>query len=123
MEIKKILLLFVIIIIAITSVGCAKVISTEHKTVQVKIIDLYYKPEEVVKHVTNINGEKKTRYTTKRAEYRVTVEYDSKQYNFRDKKYYYKAENKKNQHINGMLEIKTYDDKTSKEKIIDIFVE
>jgi hypothetical protein len=112
-----------LIIIAITSVGCAKVISTEHKTVQVKIIDLYYKPEEVVKHITNINGKKKTNYTTKRAEYRVTVEYDSKQYNFRDKEYYYKAENKKSQCINGMLEIKTYGDKTSREEIIDIFVE
>lgn len=72
-----------------------KVISTEHKTVQVKIIDLYYKPKEVVKHVTNINGKKKTKYTTKRAKYRVTVEYNNEQYNFRDKEYYYKAEIKK----------------------------
>ncbi len=123
MRINKIIIICMVIIITITSVGCAKVISTEHKTVQVKITDLYYKPEEVVKNVTNINGKKKTNYTTKRAEYKVTVEYNVTKYNFKDKKYYYKAENKESQNINGMLEIKTYDDKTSKEEIIDIFVE
>jgi hypothetical protein len=98
-------------------------VSTEHRTVQVKILETEYIPEERVKHVTKINGKRKIRYTYKAAKYTVIVEYNNESYTFRDKTYYSKAENKENTNINGMLEIKSYDDNSSDEYIINIFVE
>lgn len=110
-------------IVCMTLVACKKCVSTEHRTVQVKILEAEYIPEERVKHVTKTNGKRKIRYTHKAAKYTVIVEYNNESYTFRDKTYYSKAENKENTNINGMLEIKSYNDNSSDEYIIDIFVE
>ena len=112
-----------VLTVCMTLVACKKCVSTEHRTVQVKVIKAEYVPEERVKHITKTNGKRKIRYTHKAATYTVVVEYNNKSYTFRDKTYYVKAENKENTNINGMLEIKRYDDNSSDEYIIDIFVE
>ena len=112
-----------VLTVCMTLVACKKCVSTEHRTVQVKILETEYIPEEIVKHVTKINGKRKIRYTHKAATYTVVVEYNNESYTFRDKTCYVKAENKENTNINGMLEIKRYDDNSTEEYIVDIFVE
>ncbi len=123
MRIKNIIFLVTALIVCMTLVSCKKCISIEHETVPVKILEAIYKPEEVIKKVSTINGKRKTSYTRKPAKYTVTVEYNNNFFTFGNKDYYIKAENKEHSEIKGMLEIKKYDDGSTQEQIIDIFVE
>ena len=67
--------------------GCtkpAKVESTEDSTVQVKIVDEYYRDS----YMTSIHNVKSFRYTPCLTVYQISVEYNGKQYYLTDKESY-----------------------------------
>lgn len=83
------------ILLMFTLVGCKR-ISTERLTVQVKIIDEYYKPT----------------YVYSPSIYEITVEYDGDKYYFRDRETYNKYSSRVGEYVNGTLQIRKYDNGT-----------
>ena len=73
---KVLCMVSVLFILIFTLSGCAKCISTETTTVQVKITDEYHRSMYVI---PVYNG-KTTTLVTHPAEYRITVEYDGIEY-------------------------------------------
>lgn len=96
--------------------GCAKCISTETTTVQVKITDEYHRSMYVI---PVYNG-KTTTMVTHPAEYRITVEYDGSEYVISGRDVYDKYSDKVGEYTNGTLETKTYDNGMIKYNIIDL---
>lgn len=93
--------------------GCTKCISTETSTVQVKIVDKYYRGA----YTTPIFNGKTTTIVTHSATYRITVEYNSVKYNISSHKTYNKYYDKVGEYADGILETKKYDDGTEKYRI------
>lgn len=109
-------LIFVLIAVLVTLTGCAKVISTEYKEVDVKITDIYYRAA----YVTPLRAGKVTTLITHPAIYRIYVEYEGVEYTLSGSSIYNKYKNKIGQTVKGKLKIDTYDDNTIKYKIIKI---
>lgn len=96
--------------------GCAKIVSTENSTVQVKVVDEHYSSA----HTTMIFNGKTTTTIYHSAVYKITVEYDGDEYTVNDKDTYKKYSDKIGEYTSGILEIRKYDDGTRKYRIIEL---
>ena len=96
--------------------GCVKVVSTENSTIQVKIVDAYYKSP----YTTFMYVGKTLFPQSHPAEYKIAVEYDNIRYWFDDKDVYEKYSDRIGEYTNGTLEIRKYDDGTRKYRIIGL---
>lgn len=113
---RKLLTIILTFCILISLTGCSKVINVEYQDVEVKVVDEYYRgmfvqPMCAGKVVTMISHP---------AEYRITVEYDDIQYEFRDKETYDKYKDRLGQNVTGTLEILSYDDGSIRRDIINL---
>lgn len=104
------MLSLILIFIVLSLTGCAKLVSTDYETVQVKITDVYYKPH----HTTMVYNAalKMPMVQAHLAIYRVTAEYNGAYYNISGSDNYNKCKDKVNQTTTGTLMICTYDDGT-----------
>lgn len=108
---KKNILMFLLLITMMFSLaGCAKCISTEYETVEVNIIDEYYYPE----WFQPVTSGRMTSLITHPATYRITVEYNGVEYTFSDSDTYDRYADKVGQTTTGTLEIRSYDDGTTR---------
>ena len=113
---KKLLALIILTAIAISLSGCAKCISTETQTVQVKVIDKHYhgtwvQPVIVGKvHSTIVHP----------AEYKIVVEYEGVEYIIHGKDTYDKYSNRIGKYASGVLQTKKYDDGSAKHSIVSL---
>lgn len=114
---KRLLVFFMLIVVLVMLTGCAKVINTEYKEVNVKVTDKYH----TAAYVTPIRAGKVTTMVTHPAVYRVYVEYDGVEYSLSGSGVYNKYKNKIGQTIKGKLEIDTYDDGTVRYNIVEIW--
>ena len=116
---KKVLYSITMMFIFVFSlVGCAKYISTETSTVQVKIIDEYHRAAYTTMHY---NPATKTMMPQSHpAVYRITVEYDGIEYNISGSNTYNKYSDQIGEYVNGTLETKKYDDGTVRYSIVDL---
>lgn len=115
---KFLITLLIMCTILFSLTGCAKCISTETSTVQVKVTDeyhraayttMYYSPAT---HTILLNSHP--------AVYRITVEYDGVEYYFYDSDTYNKYSDKVGECVNGILQIDKYDNGNVKYDIIDL---
>lgn len=110
-------LVFMLIAVLVTLTGCARVINTEYKEVDVKITDTYHRAA----YVTPLHAGKVTSLITHPAVYRIYVEYGGVEYTFSGSDIYNKYRNKVGQTVKGKLKINTYDDNSVKYDIIEIY--
>lgn len=96
--------------------GCAKLVSTENSTVQVKIVDAYYKsPYTTFMYINNMLIPQ-----TNPAEYKLAVRYNGVRYWFDNKNIYEKYSNRIGEYTSGTLETRKYDDGTRKYRIVEL---
>lgn len=112
---KKVFLLF-LLILTFCLCGCAKVVSTETKEVEVVIVDEYHRGM----YMTPIRTGKVTTMITHPAVYRITVEYNGVEYDISGRDTYDKYKDMVGQNTIAVLEIRTYDNGEIKEKIIEL---
>jgi hypothetical protein len=110
------LLLLLILGIISCLTGCAECISTEYKTVEVKIVNKYHRARWLQPHRVG----KVTTFITHPAVWRITVEYEGVEYFIHGSNTYYKYKDKIGETTVGTLEIKTYNDGTVKYDIISL---
>ena len=110
-------LAFMLIAVLVTLTGCAKLINTEYKEVDVKITDKYHRAA----YATPIRAGKVTSVVTHPAIYRIRVEYNGIEYTLNGSAVYRQYKNKIGQTINGKLKIDTYDDGTIRYNIVEIW--
>jgi hypothetical protein len=96
--------------------GCAELINTEHKTVNVRIVDAYHRsawaqPMMAGKVMTMI---------THPAVYRIDVEYEGVEYSVSGSDTYNAYKDLVGETVPAILEIRTYDDGTVKYDIISL---
>ena len=94
---------------------CAKCVSTETSTVQVKVTNAYHKASYTTMYYSPAT--KTMLPQTHAAVYKITVEYDGTEYDIRGRDTYYKYSDSI---VNGILETKKYDDGTVKYNIVDL---
>jgi hypothetical protein len=116
---KKLLtVLLSMLILTFSLVACAKCISTETSTVQVKITDEYHRAAYTTMHY---NSATKTMIPQSHpAVYRITVEYDGVEYDISGSDTYNKYSDKIGEYTNGILQTKKYDDGSVKYNIIEL---
>lgn len=97
---------------------CAKCVSTETSTVQVKVTNAYRKASYTTMYYSPAT--KTMLPQTHAAVYKITVEYDGTEYDIRGRDTYYKYSDSIGESVNGILETKKYDDGTVKYNIVDL---
>lgn len=97
---------------------CAKCVSTETSTVQVKVTNAYHKASYTTMYYSPAT--KTMLPQTHAAIYKITVEYDGTEYDIRGRDTYYKYSDSIGKSVNGILETKKYDDGTVKYNIVDL---
>ena len=112
---KKISLVMIMCLI-ISLTGCAKVINTEYKNVEVHIVDKYYRGM----WMQPVRSGKITTFVTHPAVYNITVEYNNAEYTINDSNIYDRYKDKIGHTTVGTLETRTYDDGTVKYNIIGL---
>lgn len=113
---KTLTILLAMLIVTFSLVGCAKCISTETSTVQVKITDEYHR----AMYITPVFNGKTTTMITHPAVYRITVEYDGVEYDISGSDTYNKYSDKIGEYTNGTLQTKKYDDGSVRYDIIEL---
>lgn len=113
---KTLTILLAMLIVTFSLVGCAKCISTETSTVQVKITDKYHR----AMYITPVFNGKTTTMITHPAVYRITVEYDGVEYDISGSDTYNKYSVKIGEYTNGTLQTKKYDDGSVRYDIIEL---
>ena len=113
---RKIIKLFLPILILFLLAGCSRLISTEYKDVEVKIVDCYHRNSYTTffccgKSIIPIRHSEVNK---------VTVDYDDNQYVIEGKEVYYKYKDKIGETVMGVLEIKNYEDGTKRFDIISL---
>lgn len=104
-----------IVTLAFILPGCAKCISTETSTVQVKVINKYYTPEySISRYDLNLETIVINRNP---AVYRIDVEYNGAEFSFYGQPTYKKYSNRVGEYVNATIQIKKYDNDTAKYKI------
>lgn len=116
MKKKKICILTTLLIFVFTLTGCAKCISTETSTVQVKITNKYHRPC----YVTPVFNGKTMLPIVHPSVHRITVEYNGIEYNISGSETYNKYSDKVGEYVNGILETKKYDDGAVRYSIINL---
>lgn len=116
---KKVLYSIAMMIIFVFSLtGCAKCISTETSTVQVKIIDEYHRAAYTTMYYSPAT--KTMMPQSHSAVYSITVEYNGVEYDISDSDTYNKYSDKIGEYVDGILETKKYDDGTVRYNIVDL---
>ena len=105
-----------IVFLMFSLVGCAKLVSTEYKNVEVNIVDEYHRGM----YITPVFNGKTTTMITHPAVYRITVEYNGVEYTISGSDTYNKYKEKVGQTVVGTLRIRTYDDGTVKYDITEL---
>lgn len=113
---KTLTILLAMLIVTFSLAGCAKCISTETSTVQVKITDKYHQ----AMYITPVFNGKTTTMITHPAIYRITVEYDGVEYDISGSDTYNKYSDKIGEYTNGTLQTKKYDDGSVRYDIIEL---
>ena len=113
---KRILVFLMFMIMILSLVGCAKLVSTEYENVEVNIVDEYHKGM----YTTPVFNGKTTMMVTHPAVYRIIVEYNGVEYTISGSDTYNKYKEKVGQIAIGTLEIRTYDDGTVKYDITEL---
>lgn len=113
---KNILIFLLVVVMMFLLAGCAECISTEYETVEVTIIDEYYNPE----HTQPVFNGKTVGLITHPATYRITVEYNGVEYTFSDSDTYDRYKDMVGQTTTGTLEIRSYDDGTTRYVIVSL---
>lgn len=103
---KAATILILLLISAFILTGCAKCIDKKEESVKVKIVNEYYKPEEIhysgtINHVPQ--------FRTDYAEYEITVDYNGVEYSLSDESTYRKYHGRIGQTVSAVLITKTYD--------------
>ena len=96
--------------------GCAKCIDTQYSTVEVKIVDEYYRGAYIIP-VSCGNTMEMISYP---AVYEITVEYDNVDYVIDGSDTYVKYADKVGECADGTLETKNYDDGTVRYRITEL---
>lgn len=102
---KKILTLIAVICLTLSMTGCAKCISTEYESVEVKIVDEYHRGAYSIP----VRVGKGTHIRRHPAVYRITVEYNGIEYTINGSDTYNKYKDKIGQTAIGTLKIRKYD--------------
>ena len=113
---KKLSIILCCLLLSISLIGCAKLISTETENVDVMVIDSYHR----VAWLQPIMVGKVTSYITHPAIYEIEVEYNDTEYIISGSDTYYEFKDKIGQTVNGVLEIRTYDDGSIKYDVIEL---
>ena len=113
---KRILTFLVFMIMIFSLTGCAKLVNTECESVEVSIVDKYYRGM----YMTPVFNGKTTTMITHPAVYRIAVEYNGVEYTISGSGTYNKYKEKIGQTAIGTLEIRTYDDGTVKYDITEL---
>ena len=111
--IKQIISMFVALALIFALTSCAKCIGTETSTVEVKVIDKYYRSA----YVTPVYYGKGITMITHPAVYKIIVEYEGNAYAFYGIDTYTKYVDKVGENADAILETKKYDDGTVKYNI------
>lgn len=115
-KLKKSIKVLVIICLIISLSGCTKCINTSYKNVKVKIADEYYRKAYYFPVFTG-----KVMIMVRRpAAYRITIEYNGTKYTISDHDVYEKYKDKIGENAIGVLEIREYDNGTTKYNIVEI---
>ena len=104
--------------LAVMLACCAKCVSTETSTVQVKVTNAYHKASYTTMYYSPAT--KTMLPQTHAAIYKITVESDGTEYDIRERDTYYKFSDSIGESVNGILETKKYDDGTVKYNIVDL---
>ena len=115
---KKILLSLTFLTLLFALVGCAKCISTETSTVQVKITDEYHRDAYTTMYYSPAT--KTMMPQSHKAVYIITVEYNGVEYDISGSNTYNKYSDKIGEYVDGILETKKYDDGTVRYNIVDL---
>lgn len=113
---RKIIKLFLPILILFLLAGCSRLINTEYKDVEVKIVDCYHRNS-----YTTFICHGKSIVPMRHSEVnKVIVSYDDNKYVIEGKEVYYKYKDKIGETVTGVLEIKNYEDGTKRLDIISL---
>jgi len=115
---KNILMFLLIVTMMFSLVGCAKCISTEYENVEVNVVDEYHRDTYTVIEYNAALKMPTTRVIP--GTYEITVEYNDVEYTISDSDTYDKYEDKVGQTAIGTLEIRNYDDGTTRYDIISL---
>jgi hypothetical protein len=113
---RKIIKLFLPVLILCLLAGCSKLISTEYKDVEVKIIDCYHEDS----YTTYVPYNKSFIPVVYFEVNKVTVSYNNNQYVIKGEEVYYKYKDKIGETVTGTLEIENYEDGTKKFNIVSL---
>ena len=114
---RKIIKLFLPILILFLLAGCSRLISTEYKKVEVKIVDCYHRNSYTT---WNFYGKGRMRPIRYSEVNKVIVSYDDNKYVIEGKEVYYKYKDKIGETVTGVLEIKNYEDGIKRFDIISL---
>ena len=113
---KRILAAVVLIIMIVSMIGCTKLVETEYETVEVKIIGEYYRAA----WYQPIIAGKVHSIIFHPAQYCITVEYDGEEHIINDRQTYDAYKDKINETVDATLEVRLYDDGTTRYDIISL---
>lgn len=114
----KYCLLMVVTIILLT--GCAKCISTEYSSVDVKITDEYHRASYNTTMMRRVGKVMTPHIVHHPAVYKIEVEYDGIKYSISGNETYYKYKDSVGETVKGNLETKKYDDGSVRHDIIGL---
>jgi predicted small secreted protein len=100
--------------------GCAKITNTETKDIKAIVLKTDYESSYTTTKYMMSGNTMMPITTCYPEQYNITLEYEGKQYDLDDEKYYNQCKDKQGQEINCQLEIKHYDDGTDSKEIINI---
>lgn len=114
--VKKTLCLIIILCVTFSLVGCKELVSTEYKGVKVEIVNEYSRGM----YTTPIWTGKFMVMQTHPAVYEITVEYEGENYTITGSETYNKYSDKVGTKAIGTLEIRTYDDGSVRNRIVEL---
>lgn len=114
---KKILaIMLALMMLCPMLIGCAELIDTKYETVQVEIVDEYYRGSRTT--VTMVGKVPVARRIP--ARYEITVKYEGVEYTVSGQETYEQYKDMVGETVSATLEIRTYDDGTIKLDIISL---
>lgn len=114
--IRTLMVFVMVLVLAFTVIGCAKVTETKDEDVIVTVIDEYYRG----RRVQPVRAGKVTTYVTHPAQYKIYVTYDGVEYCLDDAKIYNEYSNKIGTEATAILRTTYYDNGKVKKDIVDM---
>lgn len=116
LKFRGIVLAFLLLIATLSFAGCKECIGIERVDVKVVVVDAYHRAA----YVTPVRCGKSTMFVSHPAVYKITVRYNGTKYVIPGRETYQKYKNKIGKTVTGQLEIATYDDGTTTERVISL---